>query len=57
MFSLEKIQAKLKEFGLDGWLLYDFRFCNPLARRVLGLSEKLFYPEDGFILFLQAATL
>ena len=48
MFSLEKIQAKLKEFGFDGWLLYDFRFCNPLARRVLGLSEKLFLSRRWF---------
>ncbi|MEI6686824.1 MAG: aminopeptidase P family protein, partial [Planctomycetota bacterium] len=48
MFSLEKIQEKLKEFGFDGWLLYDFRFCNPLARRVLGLSEKLFLSRRWF---------
>ena len=28
------------EFGLDGWLLYDFRGSNILARRVLGLDQK-----------------
>ncbi len=48
MFSIDKIQEKLQEFGLDGWLLYDFRFCNPLARRVLGLSEKLFLSRRWF---------
>ncbi len=48
MFSLKNIQEKLVEFGFDGWLLYDFRFCNPLARRVLGLSEKLFLSRRWF---------
>lgn len=48
MFSVETIQQKLQEFGIDGWLLYDFRFCNPLARRVLGLSEKLFLSRRWF---------
>ncbi|GIX03675.1 MAG: peptidase M24 [Planctomycetaceae bacterium] len=40
MFSLRSIQAALREQGLDGWLLYDFRNSNPLARRVLGLDEQ-----------------
>jgi Xaa-Pro aminopeptidase len=40
MFDLEAIQAALVEFGLDGWLLYDFRGSNLLARRVLGLDGK-----------------
>lgn len=39
MFSLEAVQAALKQFGLDGWLLYDFRGSNVLARRVLGMGE------------------
>ena len=30
----------IREFGLDGWLLYDFRGSNLLARRVLGLEAK-----------------
>lgn len=34
-FSLERIQQSLKNEGLDGWLLYDFRGTNPLALRVL----------------------
>ncbi len=39
MFSLEAVQAALKQFGFDGWLLYDFRGSNVLARRVLGMGE------------------
>ena len=44
------VQKSLAEFGLDGWLLYDFRGSNVLARRVLGLDQKpagtrrFFYP-------------
>src|SRR5580692_8074018 len=40
MFDLGAVQKSLFEFGLDGWLLYDFRGSNVLARRVLGLPEK-----------------
>ena len=40
MFDLTAIQKSLAEFGLDGWLLYDFRGSNVLARRVLGLDQK-----------------
>jgi Xaa-Pro dipeptidase len=39
MFDLPAIQQVIREFGFDGWLLYDFRGSNPLAKRVLGLSE------------------
>jgi Xaa-Pro aminopeptidase len=37
MFDLASVQAALREQGLDGWLLYDFRGLNVLARRVLAL--------------------
>jgi Xaa-Pro aminopeptidase len=40
MFNLEQIQAALWEFELDGWLLFDFRGSNLLARRVLDLDDK-----------------
>lgn len=40
MFDLHAVQESLAEFGLDGWLLYDFRGSNVLARRILGLPEK-----------------
>jgi Xaa-Pro aminopeptidase len=39
MFALSAIQDALTRFDLDGWLLYDFRGSNLLARRVLGLDE------------------
>jgi Xaa-Pro dipeptidase len=55
MFDLDPVQAALKEYGLDGWLLYDFKGSNPLARRILGLdgrkpfSRRFFYlvPAEG----------
>ncbi len=40
MFDLTAIQTALRDFGLDGWLLYDFRNSNLLARRVLDLEQK-----------------
>lgn len=39
MFDLAAVQAALQEFGIDGWLLYDFRGSNVLACRVLGIDE------------------
>ena len=39
MFDLAAIQQAIRDFGFDGWLLYDFRSTNPLAKRILGLSE------------------
>jgi Xaa-Pro aminopeptidase len=41
MFDLASVQSALREQGLDGWLLYDFRGLNVLARRVLG------FPADA----------
>ena len=40
MFDLSRIQAALTEFGADGWLLYDFRGSNVLARRILGFEDR-----------------
>jgi Xaa-Pro aminopeptidase len=31
------VQAALAAAGVDGWLLYDFRNLNPVARRMIGL--------------------
>jgi len=55
MFDLVRIQAAIREDGLDGWLLYDFRGLNVLARRILEmpaeqmLSRRWFYfiPAHG----------
>ena len=38
MIDIPAIQSVLGEFGIDGWLLYDFRGSNLLAERVLGLA-------------------
>ncbi|MEX2187686.1 MAG: M24 family metallopeptidase [Pirellulales bacterium] len=54
-FHLPNIQSALAEFDLDGWLLYDFRASNVLARRVLDIpadahtSRRLAYaiPRQG----------
>jgi Xaa-Pro aminopeptidase len=40
MFDLSAIQTALAKFGFDGWLLYDFRGSNLLARRVLDLGNR-----------------
>ena len=55
MFDLAAVQAAVRDLGLDGWLLYDFRGLNVLARRVIGLapdqilSRRWFYfvPAQG----------
>src|SRR5262249_41181311 len=40
MFHLPSVQKAIQDLGLDGWLLYDFRGLNILARRVLGLNPE-----------------
>lgn len=53
MFDLTAVQAALRDAGLDGWLLYDFRGQNILAQRVAGVMPKLsrrwfyFVPASG----------
>ena len=37
--DLGAIQAALREQELDGWLLYDFRGSNPIARSVIGFDD------------------
>lgn len=39
MFDLDAVQQAIREFGFDGWLIYEFRGLNPLARRILGMDE------------------
>jgi Xaa-Pro aminopeptidase len=39
MFDLTAVQAAIRERGFDGWLLYDFRGLNILARRIAQLSD------------------
>jgi len=40
MFELSPIQTALREQGVDGWLLYDFRGSNILAQRVVQLPAE-----------------
>lgn len=35
---LHEIQAALTAAGLDGWLLYEFKGCNPIAAGMLGFE-------------------
>lgn len=37
--NLSQVQQYLREQGYDGWLLYNFRDLNPIARSVVGLSQ------------------
>ena len=48
MFDLHAVQAAVGELGLDGWLLYDFRGLNVLARRVLGLGNEAMLSRRWF---------
>ena len=36
--GVARVQAELRERGLDGWLLYDFKDRNPIGRSLLGLE-------------------
>jgi len=39
--NLDAIQSALREAQLDGWLFYDHHHRDPIAYRILGLSEGL----------------
>ena len=39
MFDLTAIQSALRDSQLDGWLFYDFRASNILARRILQFPD------------------
>ncbi len=39
-FSIDAVQAALRDFEINGWLMYDFRGSNVLACRVLNISEE-----------------
>ncbi|MEO7962889.1 MAG: M24 family metallopeptidase [Gemmatimonadaceae bacterium] len=51
--SLLDVQRAITEAGLDGWLLYDFRDNNPIARAMVGLDQHtsrrifVFVPASG----------
>jgi len=37
--QLEHIQKKLREYRLDGWLVYNFRGANPFATKILDMAS------------------
>jgi Xaa-Pro dipeptidase len=53
--NLEQIQTALRDQQIDGWLFYDHHHRDPIAYRILGLSDSLhvsrrwyyFIPADG----------
>ncbi|HET9088371.1 MAG TPA: M24 family metallopeptidase [Acidobacteriaceae bacterium] len=48
--NLEAIQHALQQAGLDGWLFYDHHHRDPLAYRILGLSDSLHVTRRWFYL-------
>ncbi len=48
--DLAAIQSALRERNLDAWLFYDHHHRDPIAYRVLGLSEKLMVTRRWFYL-------
>src|SRR6266849_2896154 len=48
MFDLAAVQSSVRQLGYDGWLLYDFRGLNVLARRVIGLSDQAMLSRRWF---------
>src|SRR5690606_25355751 len=56
MNALSDVQSELARVGIDGWLVYDFRGSNPVARPILDpllegnlASRRVFLlvPADG----------
>jgi len=38
--NVQAIQAALADHKIDGWLLYDFRGSNPIARSLIGFDDR-----------------
>src|SRR5690242_5538160 len=47
--SLSRVQRALADAGLDGWLIYDFRGLNPVAKTMLGIEGMATRRVFGFI--------
>lgn len=56
MFDLNAVQSALQQLGIDGWLLYDFRGLNVLARRVLQLPTDAHLTRRWFYYIPAAGT-
>ncbi len=53
MFDLNAIQQAIRQFGFDGWLLFDFRGSNLLAQRVLQMPDG-FHGSRRYFYFIPA---
>ena len=51
--GIARVQAALRDMGLDGWLLYDFKDRNPIGRSLLGLE---WTTRRGFALVPKAGS-
>ena len=47
--SLSRVQRALADASLDGWLIYDFRGLNPVAKTMLGIEGMATRRIFGFI--------
>ena len=47
--SLSRVQRALADAGLDGWLIYDFRGLNPVAKTMLGIEGMATRRVFGFV--------
>jgi Xaa-Pro aminopeptidase len=52
--DIPAIQAALGEEKIDGWLLYDFRGSNPIARSVIGFDDHQIATRRWFYLIPRA---
>lgn len=52
--DITAIQAALAEEKIDGWLLYDFRGSNPIARSVIGFDDHQIATRRWFYLIPQS---
>ncbi len=51
---IETIQQRLRESGLDGWLLYSFHMNNPIAEKILEVPRH-FHQKRRYLYFIPAA--
>src|SRR5258708_32870626 len=56
MGRIDEIAQALSEAELDGWLFYDFRLSDPLAYRILGLSDTELVSRRWFYFIGAAGT-
>jgi Xaa-Pro aminopeptidase len=53
---IDDIRAAVRDAGLDGWLLYDFRRSNPIAHSVLEIGPHRMFSRRWFYYIPSAAA-